>query len=106
MIGLAGVFIFFGLIVFCITSCVLVFHLFYGIIQLARESWELKTNKERSVNNLSEEENVPYPKHVSTFHFYLYNNATSNFTRNLLLIFCSSLLMMILGTLIEILENI
>ena len=106
MIGLAGVFIIFGLIVFCITSCVLGFHLFYGIIQLTRESWELKTNKERSVNNLSEEENVPYPKHVSTFHFYLYNNSTSNFTRNLLLIFCSSLLMMILGTLIKILENI
>ena len=106
MRGLAEILILFGFIGFCITSFVLGLFLILGIIEFVRAQLGLKTDKLNQVNGLSKEENTPYPKHVRTFHFYLYNNDSSNSLRNLLLMLCSSLLMMILGTLIEILEKI
>ena len=102
----ADVCIFFGFIVFCITSFVLGLFLVLEIIQFVRSGLGLKTDKLEEVDDMSKEENVPYPKYVRLFHLYLYDNGSSNSLRNLLLIFCSSLLMMILGTLIKILENI
>ena len=95
-----------GFIGFLISSILLCLYIFSLIASEVRSFFGGLDEVSSELNRLSENEKIPYSEHVYFLFSKLSHDSNSSLTRNLLLFMSSSILLMILATLLEILEKI